>query len=1292
MAIYRKGQASMDAQGYITGYNTKWRETLSLIRPGATIFFLGAQIKVAQITEVISDTSMRAISTDGTAVAQGNYIILLHDAITVDGLAQDVAETLRYYQGKESEIANFIEFLRDFDFKKLEDLTNQTKESAAAAKVSETNAKTSENAAKASQTAAKTSETNAKNSENAANTSKNAAATSATNAKNSENAALASKNAAAASQTAAKTSETNAKASETAAKNSQTAALNSQNAAKTSETNAKASETAAASSKDAAATSATNAKASETAANNSKNAAATSATNAATSASKAEAAAASIPAAIPGKASAGSGSSQWIKAANLRDASNSAGIYQYIIAGSGSYGQNGTMIEFLSISTRALSSMTDANVANWINHVSINGRGANGSKLRIGVVKLANGSWDLYFNAPGGWWTNFAVNKLVGVGNFITGPLEGDGFANSAWSTTAPAGVVMVERREITDTKNYGTAVGDAMRVGEFGIGRGAVHKDDAYTTINEIFRTNNTSANRPSNTTCGVISLMGDGSPAGGYLAVSVNGIGFIGAGSGATKKVTWNQIYSANNKPGKADVGLGNVTNDAQVKKAGDTMTGDLVVKKQNPAIGLNAVGTTNCAFRLNNESGSERGAIIALPNSASGGTLTIRAKNTAGAHTGELVVDSTGKISAVSTSFTGEMASKTAKVINTNDSDASGTTVWVKGAQHTPLLLERHTANGNLSIGFKLNTGTVYRLGVDVSGYLAFGTDANQGANSRVVTQRVLDEGVTVGGITTFTNRVNVNGGIQGAIIPNDINGETVDLNTLVINSGVDGVRYYHVRSEGGGANITNKPAGVRGNFLLRLDSMRNVAPTDYNTMQTLVTGDTSKMYVRVVSNHGAAAWKEVIFNDQNQNLTLNSLSATSTIEAKSNLRVAGSISIGGGNTGITADKAIVFSKGSTFRETATGGAVVSSAGGTTDRRLHLLPAGPSGASNNGVIISATAATGGDTVLEFQTGAKLRSNSAGAAILSSKSQSVFLRPNGDGNSAGQMTVATDGSVAINGNTSITGWLACEGSFTSKQAVNAPSIELSGTTPFIDFHFNKSSADYTSRIIERAAGLLAFDNTAIAVGRYIDCFGEIVAGRRLSNTNPPNGTLVNGQSFTSISVGRGGYTDTRGMKSMFYVEENVGNIHYAVIGLDGHGRQAYWTFRVDGGIKTPQGDVQMVGSDVRIKNSFAAPKEGARDRIMELGVCEFKMNGDDRVRRGFIAQQADMVDDVYAYQSAGGKTKDENGNDFEILNIDQTAIMADMVTTIQEQDAEIKSLKSELAELRAMVEKLVK
>lgn len=128
MALYRTGTAAMDAQGVITGTGTKWREPLSLIRTGATIVFLTSPLKLAVISDIVSDTEMKAIQTDGEPVENGNYVILLNDSLTVDGMAQDVAETLRYYQSKETVIEEAIEFFKNFDLKQLQDLVNQIKE------------------------------------------------------------------------------------------------------------------------------------------------------------------------------------------------------------------------------------------------------------------------------------------------------------------------------------------------------------------------------------------------------------------------------------------------------------------------------------------------------------------------------------------------------------------------------------------------------------------------------------------------------------------------------------------------------------------------------------------------------------------------------------------------------------------------------------------------------------------------------------------------------------------------------------------------------------------------------------------------------------------------------------------------------------------------------------------------------------------------------------------------------------------------------------------------------------
>lgn len=71
-------------------------------------------------------------------------------------------------------------------------------------------------------------------------------------------------------------------------------------------------------------------------------------------------------------------------------------------------------------------------------------------------------------------------------------------------------------------TKNVGTAAGNVMEVGAFGLGTGPIHRADAYGNIVEFFRVNASSANRPgSNSAYGCVRLPIDGAPTAAYLAV---------------------------------------------------------------------------------------------------------------------------------------------------------------------------------------------------------------------------------------------------------------------------------------------------------------------------------------------------------------------------------------------------------------------------------------------------------------------------------------------------------------------------------------------------------------------------------------------------------------------------------------------------------------------------------------------------------------------------------------------------------------------------------------------------
>ncbi|WP_371334464.1 tail fiber domain-containing protein [Klebsiella quasipneumoniae] len=268
-------------------------------------------------------------------------------------------------------------------------------------------------------------------------------------------------------------------------------------------------------------------------------------------------------------------------------------------------------------------------------------------------------------------------------------------------------------------------------------------------------------------------------------------------------------------------------------------------------------------------------------------------------------------------------------------------------------------------------------------------------------------------------------------------------------------------------------------------------------------------------------------------------------------------------------------------------------------------------------------------------------------------------------------------DDILIIDGNnqTTLPGALSAGGNIdnTSKGKVLTQAIELSMSTPYIDFHFNGSTADYTTRLIESVAGELTLEG-AFMCKKHLYAWGAIMA-RNIAPSAPSNGQLVTGAPFQSMIQGRGGYGDARGAVANYYIEERVGEEHRAVVYLDGYGRTDAWLFRPGGTITTGKGNVMTTGSDVRLKDGFTEPQEGASRRINALGVCEFNMKGETRRRRGFIAQQAEKADELYTFLGIEQKI---DGEKLRVMNVDYTAIIADLVIVVQDLIRRVDALES--------------
>lgn len=124
--------------------------------------------------------------------------------------------------------------------------------------------------------------------------------------------------------------------------------------------------------------------------------------------------------------------------------------------------------------------------------------------------------------------------------------------------------------------------------------------------------------------------------------------------------------------------------------------------------------------------------------------------------------------------------------------------------------------------------------------------------------------------------------------------------------------------------------------------------------------------------------------------------------------------------------------------------------------------------------------------------------------------------------------------------------------------------------------------------------------------------------------------------------------------------------------------GSTQYWEKRSSGQTNSPLGMLAVQGSDVRIKDGFRLPKSGASERIHKIGICEFSYKGQSALQRGFIAQQMQEIDELYTFYS--GKSIDDNGEEFEILNVNDRAVIADLITVVQELQSEVRSLSERI------------
>ena len=794
------------------------------------------------------------------------------------------------------------------------------------------------------------------------------------------------------------------------------------------------------------------------------------------------------------------GTPRWVKVATMKHPGDASSQLDLMITGGIDSGHGKHYVDFITLSGRNLQGWSTSNLDNWVEWRRV-GSPNKGNVPEYYVVKNdaatdADASFDFYAKLPRyGNGLYVTVLNTAGYNGQDSGKViiyETD----QDTGATTPSGNILVSMKQIFDSyakpdfgdttgtlpvnrggtgatnvgaarnnlglrtaavRDVGESSGNVMEVGAFGIGGNGKSLVDITSDVDlmtrlkalggTVFRANTASGYTGAPYYSHGTGFYGRASDTMSALNIDyATGIVRVFAtnDSGlASGKVNSNVLYGTANKPSKADVGLGNLTNDTQVKKAGDTMTGDLT------APNFHASGTGTASFYINAGSGNahiwfrtntnERGVIWATPNTADLGQINIRARTTGGASSGDFSFRSDGRLDVPVAVKVGGAAMLTKDGNITSGSMFGGnlnnylTSIKndITAGDNKQVSKTGDTMTGNLTINANLKvenpSGTFVDFGSENSDKYSRLTLARKvGDGAAVAMLKVTPEGyVQFGYQTAVANpsptkyiRVKPDGlDVEGDLVFNqtycgteeaiDISDKTIDLNGLVIKKTDPGTRQlYKCISSGGGSKIANKPTSD-GNFVLEVLSLRKVSDNDWTCRQTFTTKNNTTVgtYVRYAQNGSWTAWQEVVSGVQPINL--GGTGATSVAAARNNLGV------GEGQT-------VTFGNLVTTDLTANGNARLVG-------RLNL---------------GSTSAT-----------AVLRANEAGAVVLGSASgANIHIRAGSADTSNGETRFEPNGNVTVGGALTSSGSLQVNGEAAmSRSLIVSQNIKNTNDNSFI-------------------------------------------------------------------------------------------------------------------------------------------------------------------------------------------------------------------------------------------------